>query len=449
MGNHFDMDKHYVGSFEIEGRKFEGEIVHNIQTGVIRLAVTFQLNSFNEFSIKYSNNSNVIIGRLTSGTVVNLFNNKLIKNHTQNFQYQSLVYSVEFMILSNKELPTPKFEKMICEIENGLLWSCLSGIEIKELTSVCYKGYSPKTFYWFDAQITFSTTINNGLLSLPRKEVCELEERLLVTIEANEKKDVSFFTDIRDKILSMISFATKDNINIIHQKFLECCDSSISTEKGICSEHLLIENKPLCDIYNTHFFEYNFNLNYLPDDDPEISQKLVKLAPIFNLYLSLFKYPHMPNEMVFLNIVQALETFHARFFYNDDKKKYIKSVKERFDEGSWQYNLLLSDTQVDPNCSFIILVSRLNDLIISGKNDIFVGLCRNDSEFAQRIADTRHYYTHYSESKKDKALKGDNLLESTCILSIILEYYVCDKLGIDISNHVTKDLQHFITNTRE
>ena len=36
-----------------------------------------------------------------------------------------------------------------------------------------------------------------------------------------------------------------------------------------------------------------------------------------NLYFSIVKYDDMPIEMKYLNIVQALETYHARFKYND------------------------------------------------------------------------------------------------------------------------------------
>lgn len=147
--------------------------------------------------------------------------------------------------------------------------------------------------------------------------------------------------------------------------------------------------------------------------------------------------------MVFLNIVQALETLHSRFFYKNDKKKYIQSVKERFNEESLQYKLLLSDTQTDPNCSYIILVSRLNDFLIRGRNNLFAKYYRDDSEFAQRIADTRHYYTHYSESKKNKALKDNALLDSIFILKLLLEYNVCEILNIDISRKVTEKLHNY------
>lgn len=151
----------------------------------------------------------------------------------------------------------------------------------------------------------------------------------------------------------------------------------------------------------------------------------------------------MPPEMVFLNVVQALETFHARFFYDDSKDKYVASVIDRF--GSRQNysdieKLLLCDTQKDENCKYIILVSRLNDLLIGKYDGLFSEYYAVDSGFAQTVADTRHYYTHYGKAKEKKALKGDKLIDAIGILALLLEYNVCLQLGIDNQEKVREHL---------
>lgn len=178
-------------------------------------------------------------------------------------------------------------------------------------------------------------------------------------------------------------------------------------------------------------------------DDKDINKELGKLVPVFNLYLSLFKYREMPIEMIFLNIVQALETFHSRFFYENKKKKYVESVMQRFSDSVIFDKLkskLLSDTQMDENCNYIILVSRLNDLLIGNYNTIFLDYWECEEDYAQKIADTRHYYTHYGNSKEKKALKGDELRDAIFVLSRLLEYHVCLALGIDIGEKVRQGL---------
>ena len=119
---------------------------------------------------------------------------------------------------------------------------------------------------------------------------------------------------------------------------------------------------------------------------------------------------------------------------DDSKDKYVASVIDRF--GSRQNysdieKLLLCDTQKDENCKYIILVSRLNDLLIGKYDGLFSEYYAVDSGFAQTVADTRHYYTHYGKSKEKKALKGDKLIDAIGILALLLEYNVCLQLGID------------------
>lgn len=177
------------------GYRFICEIVHNIQNGIILLAVRFELNSLDDYRIVPSQNPSVIIGKLTNGTVVNLYNNRLIKNHTQNFQYQELLYSIKNMIWSYKEFTTPQFNELICEVENGLNWSNLTGIDTQELTSILIKSNAPKIVFWYNVKITFSTIIKNELLKWPRDEACEVIERLRISIESDEKRDVAFFIE--------------------------------------------------------------------------------------------------------------------------------------------------------------------------------------------------------------------------------------------------------------
>ena len=80
---------------------------------------------------------------------------------------------------------------------------------------------------------------------------------------------------------------------------------------------------------------------------------------------------------------------------------------------------MLCDTQKDENCKYIILVSRLNDLLIGKYDGLFWDYYVTDAGFAQTVADTRHYYTHYGKAKEEKALKGDDLIDAIVVLSLL------------------------------
>ena len=88
---------------------------------------------------------------------------------------------------------------------------------------------------------------------------------------------------------------------------------------------------------------------------------------------------------------------------------------------------------MDENCGYIILVSRLNDLLINAGTGLFNAFFWGNEGYAQTIADTRHYYTHYGKSKEQKALKGEALIERLAsgdrdhILSGVFNQFLSEK----------------------
>ena len=288
-------------------------------------------------------------------------------------------------------------------------------------------------------KVTFSVFSNENFWIPFDNEEKTIIQRVRVSIASEKKKTTEEFLLVRDRLLALISFAIKNNVNIDEEYLLDYEDSYYIVEDiKDYHKHYLISSHRELNIYDSNVWDYNFTLEQL-SSDRDINDELEKLVPVFNLYLSLFKYRDMPIEMIFLNIVQALETFHSRFFYDNKKKKYIESVMNRFSQSVCLEkfkNKLLSDTQMDENCNYIILTSRLNDLLIGNYNTIFFEYWGGEEDYAQLIADTRHYYTHYGSAKEKKALKGDELKDAIFVLSRLLEYHVCLVLGIDIGKTV-------------
>ena len=439
MWENIDVDRHLLGEFQLDDECLQGEIIYNKESGLIWLKIERETHVTMG---KSYGSIPLITGKLNSGAHVTLYHNKCIKNHTKNFAYQKLIFQSDYMIFGNTQ---GTYNRLTCVLENGLQWSKLSQVDTSDFQTVKFKGIDEHIYHWFHAKIKFYTTLTNELFRFPRKEVSRVIERLTVEIESEEKQDISFFVQVRDKVISLISFAIKDNINIEKQYLSDFDDYYMLGEHTEYSKKDFYSSEPYYHISNIDLFDYNFTLQDLSDSE-DVQDALVKLEPVFNLYLSLFRYQHMPPEMVFLNIVQALETFHSRFFYDNKKKKYVESVYQRFGECP-QFDqiskLLLSETQMDENCGYIILVSRLNDLFIGKFNGLFLDFYMSDSTYAQLIADTRHYYTHYGKSKEDKAFKGDDLLDAIYVLRLLLEYYICQVLKIDIEKTTRRQLSGF------
>lgn len=436
MWDNIDAERHFLGEFCLRNKRIHGEIVYNKASGSILLMIR---NRTPESLGSFYDTIPLITGTLDSGAPISLYHNRCVGNHTQLFAYQDLVFKISYAVME----PTQNsYHQLICILENGLQWSGLSQVDTSDFQNIRPNSVSDHVYYWFNSKITFNTRVENEVFAFPRKEVSKVVERLIVKIDSNEKQSPAYFMQIRDKIISLISFAIKDNVNIEEQYLVDFDDFEMI---GPCKQYRqkpLLSSDPYSPILGTNLHNFNFTLEQLPNVD-DLQDTLIKLEPIFNLYLSLFKYPHMPPEMVFLNIVQALETFHSRFRYNDKKENYVESVNQRFGDDEQIKSLLLSDTQMDENCRYIILVSRLNDLLIGDFNGLFLEFYWN-TNYAQTIADTRHYYTHYGQNKQSKALKGDGLLDAIFILRLLLEYHICKVLNIDIEKDTRRQISNYL-----
>lgn len=160
-----------------------------------------------------------------------------------------------------------------------------------------------------------------------------------------------------------------------------------------------------------------------------------KLAPIVELFLEPLYVKASSNTRIFLNIVQALETYHSRFVTNsidEYKAKVDRLAKAQPIENAEELKkFLLANSN-----KFITLESRLADLLYAdGKIFFDTGkIQRND--FPSVIAHTRNYYIHYDESIKEKyrVLSEEELQIYNRALLQVLEYYILLELGFSIDN---------------
>lgn len=146
---------------------------------------------------------------------------------------------------------------------------------------------------------------------------------------------------------------------------------------------------------------------------------------------------------VFLNIVQALETYHSRFITNnfDEFKERVEQFSNVFpsEKGKELQSFLMAKSK-----SFITLESRLADLVFAAGKIYFDTGEIKCSEFPTAIAHTRNYYIHYDEHIKEKyrVLTEEELRFYNRSLLQILEYYILLELGfsdlIEIKNKITE-----------
>lgn len=155
-----------------------------------------------------------------------------------------------------------------------------------------------------------------------------------------------------------------------------------------------------------------------------------KLAPIIELFLEPFYADNCSETRVFLNIVQALETYHSRFVTNslDDYKLRVKNLTEGLPASiaKQQRKFLLAKSKY-----FITLESRIADLLLANHKIYFDTGEIKHIDFPSVVAHTRNYYIHYDESIKaqHRVFSGEELQFYNRSLLQILEYHILLELG--------------------
>lgn len=145
--------------------------------------------------------------------------------------------------------------------------------------------------------------------------------------------------------------------------------------------------------------------------------KYEKLQPVVDLYASSYNFRGISREMLFLNLAQALETYHARFVsdnFKDYEEIVNKKVREIFsipdnmditgDAARIKAIMIAQDKK-----GKIVLKSRLGYLFLGDLKINFEFLSYGMEEFIQRTLDSRNYYTHYSMNKKDRVFPKEEL----------------------------------------
>ena len=158
-----------------------------------------------------------------------------------------------------------------------------------------------------------------------------------------------------------------------------------------------------------------------------------KLAPIVELFLEPLYVKINSNTRIFLNIVQALETYHSRFVTNSIDEYRVKvdhlSKARPIENAEELKKFLLANSN-----KFITLKSRLADLLFADGNIFFDTGKIQRNDFPSVIAHSRNYYIHYDESIKEKyrVLSEEELQIYNRALLQILEYYILLEFGFSV-----------------
>lgn len=348
--------------------------------------------------------------------------------HTSEISYRREVFKYYFdYLIDGGTKEVQKFSKVYYKVSGIMKWAQKSNFILSQ-EKKHYIDFSEDTklliFETDEYKIEYFVGYNYE--SDFMKEEIELHQKPTITIESRFPQNIQWFDNKFNQFKTIIELATHKKIN-----YQELSVQEVNTEEfSPIEDSILNVSSSFSTIGNT---EENYRNDYLftcidlleSSDLHQWYVKNEKLKPVLNLYVEAYYSGKSKLENHFLNICQAIETYHARM-YTDSKKEYINlcMMKLEIYDSSWTKFLIRDEKK-----KHILLSERISDLMFTNRpNHIFSGGF-NFYEFPKIISDTRNYYTHYNEKRRNNALEGENLLDAIIILRSLLEYHLLRELG--------------------
>ncbi len=327
-----------------------------------------------------------------------------------------------------------KFNKMSFRLTNSLLWSGMQ----------CYNSFKKDDKYLISCdfgekiiksdlktEIKFCATINS-IDEFMRAEKIELYQYLEVIIKKSELTHYTEFLEDIKKVINLIKLATNEEVNINEICGYRNDKTYVCGDKKYYYEFCMVTNE-----MRNNILSYCDDTNYLYSLPNMISEGKIEVwfktyndyKNVYELYLLSYK-DEVSSEISFIYLVQALELLHRIKFKN--KNKFMKYLKNKLQDKKelWD-NIRENSDQEDSR--YIILRSRLIDMIdcdFEIKNDF-----KEETiiKLADIITNSRNYYTHFSESKKEKCVRKKSLSYVMEILRYFIKCYALKELGFDIN----------------
>jgi hypothetical protein len=383
------------------------------------------------------------------------------------------LYKCRVTKLGNKKVPTDdstKYQIIECRIQyilEGVLIDSTEDLIFQKVTSEIYNfdewvGISgfPEPFsqdktndYTFEIKYKLPETI-----AFPIKDglVGQFEFQVKPIWYNRFQKSMSLSQKVEFVLMSELGLTLKDSLDYIKkfQNFLvlSLYDKSYPMSISLFSDKffkvydngikLKDEIKMYFSVpYSNNVSEPKYDLdmffcyNKIKDKFPSLIKRWFdiydNLQPALSILFDQFFNTERFSDNNFLNLAQAVETFHARL--NNHKKmpkaEYKLMVKSICEATPTIYKEWIKEQLVFGN--ELNLHTRLMEIMIKYSNP-FLDKAIGDAEtFVNQIKWSRNYYTHYSTDGEKKALRGYKLYDLTSKLKLLLVCAIFCEIGID------------------
>lgn len=169
--------------------------------------------------------------------------------------------------------------------------------------------------------------------------------------------------------------------------------------------------------------------NKWPDVLARWDSARARFGPTFDHFFSFQRARGFPVEHQFLNLTQALESYHRRRFperTRDSEETFcdwLKRLRERLAKEDFCKLFLHNE---------VSFKTRINELVALTPPAL-KGLMEPTEAFVKRVGDTRNYFTHYDNDHKEKAWTSPrDVYGAVQRLAAVLRVCFLNEIGIDL-----------------
>ena len=389
----------------------------------------------------------VLAGRLFSGARVALYHCETVSRHTYNgfllTQHVSVKYA--FWGLTESNLTVQLFRGATFELKDAIEWTGLSHYDWnlgeeefghslvwvhREPISLCLSG-----------GIDFSVSPTQGPLKFRIYDTnVEAEQHAVFKLLYGQDvdwdrvvEDINWFRSFAE--LGASTGMSVDSVQYLHDQVRidipgldQTADESLRPLEVILGTRSSKRVKRTqLSLYSSFSFPEAIECGALKRwfDAREL------LEPIVGLYSLAYSREMVSTTLMFLSLMQALETLHARFYASN-----VVSFVNRIDaiinapgEGIAHPEWLIDTGQ--RRSQKIYLRSRLNDLLYAEGICPVKVLDSSILDFSTKLVDTRNYLTHYDRRLQTKAYGVEELRGINGRLLLLAEYHMLVFLGFN------------------
>ena len=438
------MELPYRGSGKIyyADKEYQCDLYYNEKEGGIILKINVKnknsMGSFLEVPLELP----YLCGQLDSGFKFTLLD--LIRINTEDMiSYGTTVFTFDasyiFCGIGEKGQTEQTFYKAHYTLSDIIEWGEESVYCIGENYEVKSKKEDVKKQIYSGEKFTINYLVYGSFLPCVDRELLtekiELKQHGVIEIKFEEEQTFIRFNEIFEKLKRLLEISTRRRMNIeavtvySHEIFDNYGDRNIERNITVYGEDIQ-ENITKTTSRNRSWKWINLGELIKQNSFENYFLKHDKLAPIIELFLGPFYVEKGSETRVFLNLIQALETYHSRFVTNDidEFRQRVHSLLSSLGETrATEYKTYL----LAHSNKFITLESRLADLLLAEWKIHFDTGDISHKDFPSIIAHSRNYYIHYDEEikKKYKVLSQEELQTYNTVLIEILDYYILLELG--------------------